>query len=170
VDHHVKKLPKMLVPPKRNYVRRKKYLKQSASLLKSTLWFINSTLPTPRSAAEMDWLAEHHAAAIDALCWAPRASRLTDTRYQELVVSKTRELCMALVCQIAPEARAGQAMEELRGLGVLPCAVAPPAVALPVPILRRREFPAIEQIIGGELPGMRIPGADLFFDRDRGRR
>jgi hypothetical protein len=157
--------------PKRNYIRRKKCLKESASLVLSTLRFINSTLPAPRSIEEMDRLAAQHAATIEAVCWDPRTSKLTDSLYQKLMVSKTRELCAALICQSSPEART---MQVLRSLDLIPPVLAHPGAPMPHPVLRPIEFatmdpadempPNLEPF--GEMPRMRFDGPDLFFETD----
>jgi hypothetical protein len=164
------------VRPKRNYIRRKKCLKESESVVKSTLRLINTTLPTPRSADEIDRLAGQHAAAIEAVCWDPRTSRLTDSLYQMLMLSKTRELCIALIYQHSTTDQAAQVVAGLRSLDVLPRAAARPGLALPLPILRRPEFPTMEHASGddapsnmeaiGEMPRMRFDPPDLFFEAD----
>jgi hypothetical protein len=162
--------------PKRNYIRRKKCFNDSASLVKSTLRFISSTLGTPSPIEAIDRAARGHAAAIEAVCWDPRTTKLTDDLYQTLMVSKTRELCVALIFRHLPEQRAAQVVAGLRDMDLL----------RGVPGQRRDAIPgaaAVEQrdeMAPGdfaraedagmesfpEIPRLRFEGADILFDAD----
>jgi hypothetical protein len=152
---------------KRNYIRRKKWLNDSTALVKSTLNFIHTTLGTPVSSAELERLAKQHASGIEAACWDPRTTQLTDSIYQTLMVSKTRELCVALICQNLPEPNAAHILRELRKMELLPPSqtadVVRQAPAFPIPMLDRvdggegeAEFEEFEAnpVTFGELPTM----------------
>jgi hypothetical protein len=158
---------------KRNYIRRKKCLNDSTSLVKSTLIFIHRALGTSIDADSVDRTARNHASAIEAVCRDPRTSRLTDTLYQQLMVSKTRELCVALICQSLPERSAVQILRELGHSHMIPRGPEP----MPIPILtrpvdaegeipERMEFPVQGPETFGEAPRLRFEHADLFFDGD----
>jgi hypothetical protein len=88
--------------PKRNYIRRKKSLNDSTALIKSTLCFINISKGTEMPPIELDGLARHHANMIEAACWDPRLSDMTDDTYQRLMLTKARQLCAILLCQYTP--------------------------------------------------------------------
>jgi hypothetical protein len=126
--------------PKRNYIRRKKYLNDSAALVKSTLSFINRALGTAMSLSELDRVAEGHAMSIEAVCWDPRTNTMTDDIYHNLMAQKTRQLCLHLIFQSLPQGNALQVLSDLRALSVAPQggqkARTPP---LPLPIIKKAD-------------------------------
>jgi hypothetical protein len=160
--------------PKRNYIRRKKCLNDSTSLVKSTLHFINRTLGTDVDPDEVDRIARHHAAAIEAVCWDPRTSRLTDNIYHSLMVSKTRELCIALIVQSLPEPSAVQFVRELGNSDFTRQQPLRPAMQIPMPILARpTDALDNDTDLGerdtegfGEMPRLKFEHADLFYEGD----
>jgi hypothetical protein len=114
--------------PKRNYIRRKKYLNDSTALIKSTLRFINTSQGSETPATEIDRLARHHAITIEAACCDPRISNITDELYQRLMLTKTRQLCLCLLCKNLPQISPSQFLSDI-------VARTPPP--LPMPIIRQ---------------------------------
>jgi hypothetical protein len=83
---------------KRNYIRRKKYLDESAHQIKTTLEFISMASGEAPNSAEIQKTALAHAQGIEATCWSPRP-RPTAEAYQQLISTKTAELCRVLTRQ-----------------------------------------------------------------------
>jgi hypothetical protein len=148
-------------PPKRNYIRRKKCLNDSYSVVKSTLAFISRGLGTTISPSDLDSRARGHAEAIEAVCWGAHSSRLTDHAYRQMMAAKTRELCIALLQRI-PRDRTALLIQQL----------STPNHRRPFPV------PAIPHGgEGGELPQsdpfeeigrLRFEPTDLFYDGNDG--
>jgi hypothetical protein len=92
---------------KRNYIRRKKYLDESVSQIRTTLEFIGTASREPPDLSELSKLALRYAEGIDAACWSPRP-RPTAEVYQQLISAKTAELCRALIAQAIPNFDFGQ--------------------------------------------------------------
>jgi hypothetical protein len=152
---------------KRNYVRRKKCLKDSVSLVKHTLAFIHRVQGASPPAAELERQARHHAEAIEAICWDPHTGRVTDSLYQELMMAKTRELCAVLLRQSVHQERVSAVVQEIWRRH-LPASEPRP---LPIPLLRASaradadgaDFGAPEPF--GEMAHLRFEQADLFPER-----
>jgi hypothetical protein len=164
-------------PSKRNYIRRKKCLNDSFSLVRTTLNFINTTLGVDESSDGLDRRARDHASAIEAVCWDPRTSKLTDDIYQKLMVSKTRELCLALISQNLSPGSAVQILQELRKMDAHFLQYGRPlrrVTPLPLPVLADRDGDLVEgRDFGGpgieafpEFPRLRIDPPDTFYDGD----
>jgi hypothetical protein len=124
------------VRPKRNYIRRKKCLNDSATLVKSTLSFISRARGTPMSLPELDRVAEGHAMPIEAVCWDPRTNTMTDEIYQSLMAQKTRQLCLHLIFQSLPQGNALQVLSDMRALGAAPQKARTPP---PLPNIRKAD-------------------------------
>lgn len=77
---------------KRNYIRRKKYLNDSANQIKATLKIIQAAKGEPFTEQNLQRIAYSHAQAIEAVCWSPH-SKLSAEGYQKLMNAKTTELC-----------------------------------------------------------------------------
>jgi hypothetical protein len=147
--------------PKRNYIRRKKCLNDSASLLKSTLSFINRTQGTQMPLTELDRVSRNHAASIEAACWDPRTNTMTDELYQNLMAQKTRQLCLTLILQSVPQGNALDVLADIRALGPEhKPRQAPAPLALPLPMIKKADandgegLPNQEPV--GELPRLRF--------------
>jgi hypothetical protein len=124
---------------KRNYIRRKKCLNDSAALVKSTLSFINRSRGTTMTLAELDRIAEAHAMSIEAVCWDPRTNAMTDEIYHNLMAQKTRQLCLHLIFQGLPQRNALQFLTVMRAFTVMPRT--PP---LPLPIIKKADLKDVE--------------------------
>ena len=81
---------------KRNYIRRKKYLNDSANQIKATLEFIQAAKGESFVDQNIQKLAYIHAQAIEAVCWSPH-SKLSAEGYQKLMTAKTHELCRMFI-------------------------------------------------------------------------
>jgi hypothetical protein len=153
---------------KRNYIRRKKCLTDSTALVKFTLTFIHDTLRTNVSSDKLEGLAKQHASAIEAVCWDPR-THLTDNTYQKLMISKTRELCIALIWQYLPEPNAARIVSELRKLNLFPPSQ---EQTLPIPMIGRVDGAEGNTGLWGnletfdELSRLKFEHPDLFYDGD----
>lgn len=86
---------------KRNYIRKKKYLKEAADQIRSTLEFISYAQKEDINSEKLQLISQHHAEAIEAACWSPHI-HLTSEEYQTLMNTKTQELCRALILKAFP--------------------------------------------------------------------
>jgi len=86
---------------KRNYIRKKKYLKEAADQIRSTLEFISYAQKEDINSEKLQLISQHHAEAIEAACWSPHI-HLSSEEYQTLMNSKTQELCRALILKAFP--------------------------------------------------------------------
>jgi hypothetical protein len=85
------------VPPRRrNYVKRKRYLNESVSLIKKTLEYIATATQSPINPDKITLEATTRAKQVEAACW-DSVHRLPDDHYSRLLLAKTRECCFALI-------------------------------------------------------------------------
>ena len=82
--------------PRRNYIRRKRCFNECTNLIARTLRVIKQAQQEPFTEASINELAASHASQIEAACWSPR-SKMTDEDYKALTMSKTIELCYAII-------------------------------------------------------------------------
>jgi hypothetical protein len=148
--------------PKRNYIRRKKCLNDSASLLKSTLSFINRTQGTQMSLAQLDRVARNHAASIQAACWDPRTNTMTDELYQNLMAQKTRQLCLTLILQSAPQGNALDVLSDIRGIGEQK--PRQPPAPFPLPMIKKAD---INDPDSADFPVEGLPNLEPFGELPR---
>jgi hypothetical protein len=85
---------------KRNYIRRKQHLTDSAKQIRATLEFIRRVRGDD-STEDLQKQAVTHAESIEAVCWSPRA-RLSAGGYGQLMTSKTQELCTVMLQRSLP--------------------------------------------------------------------
>jgi hypothetical protein len=157
--------------PKRNYIRRKKCLHDSASVLRSTLDFINRTRGVTMSQAEVDRLALHHANSIEAVCWDPRTNTMTDDVYHTLMTQKTRQLCLTLIFQNVPPGNGSQVIADLRALNFIPqvsnARPGGPPLPLPLPIIRKKVEGNATEADAGEFHMEAMPNLEPFGELPR---
>jgi hypothetical protein len=143
--------------PKRNYIRRKKSLNDSTALIKSTLCFISMSQGTGMSPFALNRVARHHANTIEAACWDPHLSDITDDSYRRLVLTKTNQLCAALLGRHMPHPPAPQATGPFFPMPIL----AMPAAGT------GRAWPDIELSLPGDPPLVFEPFECPRFPLDR---
>lgn len=117
---------------KRNYIRRKKYLKDCMTEIKVTLDFIRAfrrEKPSPSDAK----LAKTHAEEIEAVCWSPH-SGLSSEDYQKLMSAKTRELCVTILKKALPSLDWSQLQKQLSNMIYFPDRPRTPQPTIPAPI------------------------------------
>jgi hypothetical protein len=129
------------MPPKHNYIRRRKCLNESVIQVKSTLNFINQLLPTKVDPVGIDLFARQRVRKIEAACWNSHTDNMTDELYQTLLRDNTRQLCLALLAPHLAHENLPQASTVLRGLNLASVPVPVPAPRafdpLPLPIINR---------------------------------
>ena len=87
--------------PRKNYIRRKKCLNESIALIEKTLFCISKIRKDQADKNELTKLARAHANEVEAACWAPRM-KMSDDDYQNLMETKTKELCLVLIKKLLP--------------------------------------------------------------------
>jgi hypothetical protein len=150
--------------PKRNYIRRKKCLNESAKLIRSALGFINRARGTQMTTEEVERTALRHAASIEAVCWDPRTSTMTDNLYHGVMAQKTRQLCLALLCQNLPQGNALQILADLRILHVDeqgPANPKPRMPPVPFPMVRRRNEAGPNEHDAADYPIDTVPNLEF---------
>jgi hypothetical protein len=163
--------------PKRNYIRRKKYLNDSTALIKLTLRFIDMNQGSETSPTEIDRLANQHAISIEAACWDPRISNITDELYQRLMLTRTRQLCICLLCRNLPQMIPAQFLCDV----IARIAPRPPPPSASLPILKQpvitepsRPWPEEPSFLAEtelnleplDLPKNPFGRDDIFFETD----
>lgn len=87
---------------KRNYVKRKKNLKDCVGKIRTTLDYVCKARGELMNQEDTERLAIMHAQAIEAACWTPNLG-LTGEEYQLLMANKTLDLCYAILRKALPE-------------------------------------------------------------------
>jgi hypothetical protein len=166
----LKKLSRLMEHPrpKRNYIRRKKSLNDSMTLIRSTLNLIHTKLGKPESSENIDHRAHRHATEIEAFCRSHQTRLFTDDIYQSYMVAKTRELCLALIRQNLPETGRVQIMDELKKMGLIPTEPGSQRITFPVPILTQKEGERKAQSFEtvGEFQELTLEQSDIFYDEE----
>lgn len=124
---------------KRNYIRRKKYLTDCISQIKTTVEFIQLARGERPNSAESEKQAIAHAQSIEAHCWSPH-SHLSAESYQQLMSAKTQELCRTILKKTIPTLTIVQLQTLLTA--ILPGRARTPQPVLPVPIIAPPAEPA----------------------------
>ena len=87
--------------PRRNYIRRKRCLNESISMIEKTLICIFKIRKEQVDKNEITKMAKSHASEVEAACWAPRM-KMSDDDYQNLMETRTKELCLVLIKKLIP--------------------------------------------------------------------
>lgn len=98
--------------PRRNYIRRKKCLNESINIIEKTLLCLSSIRKDKIDKSELTKLAKAHANEVEAACWTPRM-KMSDDDYQNLMNSKTKELCLVLIKKLMPAIDTTQKKSEI---------------------------------------------------------
>jgi hypothetical protein len=116
-------------------------MNDSYALIKLTIGFINRNGGTHYDSAEVERTARRQAVAIEAACWDPSRSNMTDELYQTLMVEKTRQFALTLIWQNLPQDNARQVLQHLRPMSQLPNQIRKPhpesIPPLPLPKIER---------------------------------
>ena len=83
---------------KRNYVKRKRSVNESAKLIANVLRKLNENNGVPINDEEINDVAANYAKTIEATCWS-RKAKYSDEEFQILTQEKTTELCNTLLRQ-----------------------------------------------------------------------
>jgi hypothetical protein len=139
---------------RRNYVRRKKILLDCANQVKATLELIHVARreDLPR---DLQQQALAHAEAIEAACWFPKA-RLSSQAYQNLMASKTQELCRVIIKNAQLDLASFS-----KPIAASPTYGHPREAHLPVPILGRTSV-ASDDFRDGEWASSRLQFIPVF--------
>ncbi|EAY14160.1 hypothetical protein TVAG_372930 [Trichomonas vaginalis G3] len=87
--------------PRRNYIRRKRCLNESINIIEKTLLCLSSIRKDKIDKSELTKFAKAHANEVEAACWTPRM-KMSDEDYQNLMTTKTKELCLVLIKKLMP--------------------------------------------------------------------
>jgi hypothetical protein len=84
------------------------------------------------------------------------------------MVSKTRELCLALIGQNLPATDSVQIMDELKKMGLIPTEPGSKRIDLPVPIFGEMEGERKPQSVEtvGEFPKLTLEQSGFFYDEE----
>lgn len=87
--------------PRKSYIRKKKYLQESSKMLQTAMKSMYSSHGLIISEHQLKLFADSRAREIEASCWFPRL-KTSEIDYQNLIISKTRELCQVLISRNLP--------------------------------------------------------------------
>lgn len=89
------------IRPKRNYVRRKRYLAECAKYLRNVLEIIHRYREERVTEDQLNNEAYDYARSVESACWYPQL-HLTPEGYRNLMLHKTKDLGAALLAKTVP--------------------------------------------------------------------